>query len=326
MSYYEIEHWIKKGLTETEAFEKVKDLKERTNRYCIPFWLRKGYTEEESKNKISEIQKINASKVNHKTKPQTTRIEYWLNKGYDYESAKEKLKDRQTTFTLKKCIEKHGDVEGLKIYNERQIKWQNTLNNNNDNIELNKKRGLNKEQFIEKHGEDKYNILVDIRKLNNSKEGYIEKHGEDKYNQKINNIKKSFRDRDFNKISKISNILFQNVEKEINEKCFYGKEEKIIQFYNDDKYSCFFVDFKIGNKIIEFYGDYWHGNPLLYKSYEIIGSKYKHYKVEDIWKRDEERIRLIIERGYEVLIIWENDYKKNKEEIKNKCIKWIKNL
>lgn len=29
---------------------------------------------------------------------------------------------------------------------------------------------------------------------------------------------------------------------------------------------------------------------------------------------------------YDVLIIWESDYKNNKNEIKNKCIKWIKNL
>lgn len=78
--------------------------------------------------------------------------------------------------------------------------------------------------LFQEHGNDKYNNLVDIRKLNNSREGYIEKHGIDKYNQKINNIKKSFRNRNFNKISKNSTILFQSIEKEINEKCFYGKE------------------------------------------------------------------------------------------------------
>jgi G:T-mismatch repair DNA endonuclease (very short patch repair protein) len=131
--------------------------------------------------------------------------------------------------------------------------------------------------------------------------------------------------RGFNKISKISNALFQNIEKEINEKCYYGKEEQTIQFYEGEKYSCFYVDFKINNKIIEFYGDYWHGNPILYKYDDIVGGIYKHSKVEDIWKRDKERIEKIKGNGYDILIIWEYDYKKNKEDIKNKCIKWIKN-
>lgn len=104
------------------------------------------------------------------------------------------------------------------------------------------------------------------------------------------------------------------------------KKEQTIQFYKENKYSCFFVDFKIGNKIIEFYGDYWHGNPILYEPDDIVGSKYKHSKVKDIWEKDKNRIESIIKNGYDILIIWEDEYKKNKEETKNKCIKWIKNL
>ena len=326
MSYFDIEHWTKKGLNENEAREKVKDLKERTNRYRVEYWLRKGFSENEAKNKISEIQRKNNSKVDHKNKPHTTRIDYWLKKGYDEETAKQKLKERQTTFTLEKCIKKYGETKGLEIFNNRQIKWQKTLNENNDRLELNKKRGINKDQFIKKYGEDKYKILVEIRRFNNSKEGYIKMQGEDKYNERINNIKKSLEKRGFGKISNISQSLFQEIEIEINEKCYYGKEEQIIQFYNEDKYFCYYVDFKIGNKIIEFYGDYWHVNPTMYKSEDIVGSKYDHSKVKDIWERDEKRINLIKEKGYDILIIWEDDFEKNKEETKNKCIKWIKNL
>ena len=70
----------------------------------------------------------------------------------------------------------------------------------------------------------------------------------------------------------------------------------------------------------------YYGNPELYKSDKIIGSKYKHFTAGEIWKRDYKRIQLIKDKGYDVLIVWENEYKNNKEEIKNKCIKWIKNL
>lgn len=56
-----------------------------------------------------------------------TTLEYWLNKGFNEEEAKIKLKERQTTFTLEKCIAKYGEVEGIEVYNERQINWQKTM-------------------------------------------------------------------------------------------------------------------------------------------------------------------------------------------------------
>jgi len=325
MSYFDIEHWTKKGMSESDAFNKVKDLKERTNRYCVEHWIRKGLTELEAKEKISEIQKENSSKVDTKNRPTSTRLDYWLNKGYNIEDAKVKLKERQSTFSLDICIKKHGEIEGKKIFKKRQKKWQKTLNDNNNKIELNKKRGLTKEQFIEKHGKEKYKIYAKSKGL--KKEEYIKKFGLEKYNEKINNTKNVIRLSGFNKYSKISMEFFLEIEKNINIKCYFGKEEKIIQFYdNDGKYFCFYVDFLCDNKIIEFYGDYYHANPNLYEANKIVGSKYKFFTAGEIWERDFKRIKIIEEKGYDVLIVWENEYKKNKEEIKNKCIKWIKNL
>jgi hypothetical protein len=326
MNFYNIEHWINKGLSEEEAKEKVKDLKERTNRYCVGFWMRKGLTEFEAKNKISEIQKNNASKVDQKNKPNPTRLDYWIDKGYDIETAKIKLKERQSTFSLKKCIFNYGEIEGNKKYQERQSKWQKTLNENNDKTELDKKRGLSKEKFIEKHGQFEFDKNIDAKKFGCSKEGLIEKFGLEFYEKRINNLKNTIKNRGFNKYSKISLELFLEIEKNIKSKCFYGKNEKIIQFYIDEKYFCFYADFICGKKVIEFYGDYFHGNPELYDKDKIIGSKYKHFRVEDAWKKDLDRINLIKNEGYDILIIWENDYKKDKEKIKNKCVEWIKNL
>jgi len=64
----------------------------------------------------------------------------------------------------------------------------------------------------------------------------------------------------------------------------------------------------------------------MYNENDIIGSKYKNYKVSDKWKNDKERINIIKNNGYDVLIIWENDYKNDKEKITEMCKKWIKNL
>ena len=52
-----------------------------------------------------------------------TTLEYYLSKGMGEDEAKHALRKRQTTFSLEKCIEKYGEVEGIKRFKERQEKW-----------------------------------------------------------------------------------------------------------------------------------------------------------------------------------------------------------
>lgn len=56
-----------------------------------------------------------------------TKLSYYLNKGMTEEEAKAALKERQSTFSLKKCIEKYGEEEGTKRFKERQEKWLKSL-------------------------------------------------------------------------------------------------------------------------------------------------------------------------------------------------------
>ena len=58
----------------------------------------------------------------------STTLAYWLKLGYDEETAKEKLSERQRTFTLEKCIEKYGEEDGIKIFEDRQKRWNKSLN------------------------------------------------------------------------------------------------------------------------------------------------------------------------------------------------------
>ena len=58
-------------------------------------------------------------------------LEYYINKGMSEEEAKVALKERQSTFSLKKCIEKYGEEEGTKRFKERQEKWMNNLPKSN---------------------------------------------------------------------------------------------------------------------------------------------------------------------------------------------------
>ena len=82
--------------------------------------------------------------------------------------------------------------------------------------------------------------------------------------------------------------------------------------------------YKPTNKIIEFNGDYWHCNPKYYdKNYF-----HKHRKkyAYEIWNIDDIKTRKAIESGYEIKVVWENEYKQNPDKIIDECIKFLNKI
>lgn len=80
-------------------------------------------------------------------------------------------------------------------------------------------------------------------------------------------------------------------------------------------------DIKHKDFVIEFNGDYWHANPLLYKDDAIIrGKTAKH-----IQKRDETKIKEAINLGLRVFTVWESEYRKDREQTISRVIEWIQN-
>jgi hypothetical protein len=69
----------------------------------------------------------------NKTKDKdNTQIEYWLKKtNGNLEKAKKLYSNRQSTFSLKKCIEKHGKEKGTEIWLDRQEKWHKNYKKSN---------------------------------------------------------------------------------------------------------------------------------------------------------------------------------------------------
>jgi len=57
-----------------------------------------------------------------------TTLIYWTSRGCSDEEAKKEITNRQITFSLEKCIEKYGEEAGKQKWQERQEKWQTTLN------------------------------------------------------------------------------------------------------------------------------------------------------------------------------------------------------
>lgn len=77
-----------------------------------------------------------------------TSVSHFINLGYSELDAKIELSKRQSAFSLAKCIKKFGEIGGKTVWQARQDKWQETLNNKSpeDIEELNKKKS-NKNKF-----------------------------------------------------------------------------------------------------------------------------------------------------------------------------------
>lgn len=75
------------------------------------------------------------------------------------------------------------------------------------------------------------------------------------------------------------------------------------------------------NKLIEVNGDYWHGNPQIYKDSDIImKNSSAEITVGEKWKKDKVKINHAKSNGYKVLTIWEKDLKENIEYIMERII------
>lgn len=71
------------------------------------------------------------------------------------------------------------------------------------------------------------------------------------------------------------------------------------------------------NIIIEYFGDYWHANPILYDENKILVYHNVPTPVKTIWEYDNKRKLFCENSGYKYIIVWEYDWLKNKDYIKS---------
>ena len=87
------------------------------------------------------------------------------------------------------------------------------------------------------------------------------------------------------------------------------------------------VENKEKYKIIEFNGVYWHCSPRYYQGDEIIkryfNGKPRIITVSDVWNKDKMKLDFFKSQGYDVLVVWEDDYYKDKNEVINKCMEFL---
>ena len=62
------------------------------------------------------------------------------------------------------------------------------------------------------------------------------------------------------------------------------------------------------NTVYEFYGDYWHGNPEIYDRSNVNSHNKKTFG--ELYDKTIKREVLLINNGFNIVSIWENDFRK----------------
>jgi len=83
-----------------------------------------------------------------------------------------------------------------------------------------------------------------------------------------------------------------------------------------------FADISRG-KFIEYNGDRYHANPLLYNENDFPHPFRKGFSAKFLWQKDANKIADAANIGFEVLTIWDSEYKKDKIGTLQKCLDFL---
>ena len=311
----------------------LKKLFGRTSFRTTKYWTDRGYSYEEAVAQVSESQRNNSLVLAQlkKHNPEKYKlsnpknINYWLNKGYSEKEARANISKSQSTFSLEKCIAKHGEIEGKKIWQARQKKWLKSLfNRSNEEIkDMNTSKGRTHEQLIEKHGLEKAEQIRQCKIITYDK--MLLKHGQQKADEWSANRMAHIITINPKKVSKISLELFEEIMKHTfkdKPHAMYGDNEMCIKNPNRKFY---LFDFAVNSnktkKVIEFHGDYIHANPKKYFSDWF--HPLKKITAKEIWDADKLKQTEVENCGFQYMIIWESEFKANKNDTINKCLQFL---
>ena len=100
--------------------------------------------------------------------------------------------------------------------------------------------------------------------------------------------------------------------------------EAIQQLCLEESGKKYYYDISYKNYIIEFNGDYWHGNPEIYEYDDYVGIvQDKLVQAWELWEKDARKTFLAESNGYKILTIWESEYNDCPNTIYRRCIDFL---
>lgn len=236
----------------------------------------------------------------------TNTFEYKKEK---YGMTKEEFNEynKSRAVTLENMIARHGEEEGRKKY-ENYCERQSYA-------------GCTKEYFIEKYGEElgKQEYTRVCMSKGHTLATYVEKYGELEGLEKYNNYWNAFGGSVKTSVQSqnLFDALYEKLPNDLRENCLYGKLNSEFNIRNPEENRHYFYDFVIKkiNFCIEYNGDFWHGNPQKYGPNDILKWGFIERRYGDVWKKDEIKFNFLRSKGYDVYVVWENDFVSNPEKV-----------
>jgi hypothetical protein len=324
--------WLERGYSMEDALLEARKRMPGTVEYFQYF---KGYSEDDAIRLSKEYGSNRAITLKNYIKKYgtdlgTLKFNEYRNKqsiSNTYEYKREKYgwtKEQFKQFNLSRSqtkenfIKRYGVIDGT-------AKWDNYCN-------LQKTNGNTLEWFTMKYGDEEgtriYNRVCLLK--SHTYESYLLRSNGDI--ELANNLYTEYLTTKQLPYSKNSQELFRSIllDDEIQQHMVFFAElnqEWFLKYNGFD--STIFVDFfdQTAGKVIEFYGDYWHANPLLYESTDTVRLPGNQRPLaKEIWKKDQDRLDLMKKVPYikDVLVIWEYDYNTNPTETINICKKFLK--
>lgn len=300
------QYWILRGWSDDESYIKAKENKQKNLKsvYSREFWLErinpttnKSYTPEEADFERNSRRPI--------------RKEYWIKKGYSNDDAI-KLANEAKDSNNKKGANNNSNSSIRRITSKRCIEYYTARGYSEDESKKLVSEGqkyFSKDICIEKYGKDQGIKIWQKR--------------QDQWQEKINAKPPEERDR-INRLKMTKGITISKAEIEISNKIENLNSNltviKQLALSSNNKKQ-YIYDIAVNNKIVEYNGDFWHCNPKIY-SPDFINPRTK-IKAVDKWNQDQEKIKFAQEQGYEVMVVWESEFKQNKEEILKKCVQFL---
>ena len=318
-------YWIDKGYSEIEAINLARSRQPGTIEY---FNILKGYDIETSKQLSKEyydsakitlencIKKYGVDDGKRrwesycKKQSDSNKFEYKQRKyGWDKDKFDEYNKSRAVT--LDNLIQRHGDEIG-------RLKWEKYCDRQ-------RYAGCQLEYFIEKYGEA--DGIAKYQQINKMKshtfESYLLRFNDPEV--ALSEFKNYVSDRKVT-YSQIANELFDTLFS------IYSPQYKHIYYanninewfvYDNNQRRIFYVDFFVKELgyVIEFYGDYWHANPKKYLAEQEISYPTTRKKASEIWEFDRYKTETVLKHPdiKKILIVWESDYRNDKNKVIELC-------
>lgn len=334
------------------AVRRAKNTNKSISPNNIEFWLRKGLTETDALIKLMEHKR--KVSINSKTKsPFST--EYWVEKGLSIEESKEKIRSNNVR-DLQYFISMYGDIAGLEKYNLMIMKrsYSNSkkklLDSGKSTFEVNELAKIRWNQtslnsFVLRYGLEygtiKYNNYCLNQRIKSKRhisywlnQGldiseaklalhkfqsrsimyWVDKFGEvlgtKKYDAWVALVKSKM---NISGVSKSSQVFFKSFFEKINgasNVCYFEynqREFKIVSSSGNNLFLDCYFEYN-GKKFgIEYNGDYWHANPKIYQSDSLISYPSKKRYASDVWAKDEYKNNEFKKQDIHIFYVWEND-------------------